>query len=1093
MHFKKGFFILVFLLVGVGLRAQTVNLVRKNVSLLQLFKEIKSQTGYSVVWNEQAFNANQNLDVAFRNAQLKQVMSYVAAKLPILYTIENKMVIVKDGKILEDPMLKKPVVKDSLQDDHWIKEYNLYQVDIVSTGYQQIPKDRSTGSFVLVDNAQINRKVSGDLLSRLDGITSGLLFNKNTLASSSGGLDLSIRGRSTIYANDQPLIILDNFPFNGDWNAINPNDVASVTVLKDAAAAAIWGVRAGNGVIVITTKKGSYKMPLNLSFNSNVTISEKADVFYNPNYLSASDYIDIETFLFNNGKYDAALADKVTYPVLSPVVQLLDKQRKGYSPSETALQLNALRGNDIRNEELKYYYRKPVSQQYFLNMSGGTAKSGHYLSAGYDRSLLSLVNNESNRVTINTQHNVKIGKKLELNGGLYYTGTNGTLDSTIQITSVGAPYYQFKDKKGNPTVFPRDYSADFNTKALSQGFLDWNYVPLDELNQAPTRVKSNDLRLSAGLKYTIISGLNAEIRYQNEQIKNNAELLSSLESYSTRDQINRYSILNAGQVIGYHIPVGAIQSQTTSKIKSQNFRAEMNYQKKWKSHEVNAIAGYELSEYDTEAYRNKKYGYDAKTGKSTDVDTLSNFNLNPSGIGAITSNTNLFGKLDRIRSVFAKASYTYNHKYTISGSMRTDASNYFGVKTNQKDIPLWSTGALWNLDEENFYKLNWLPVLKLRASYGFNGNLDKRNTGITTFNYSRLAAANSNLPFAFINNIGNPELRWEKIGIANLGIDFGLKDQVVSGKVEFYFKKGTGMIGDKAFPASTGIQVLRGNYSEMKASGLDISIHSRNVKGRVSWQTDLLFSMGRDKITKYDFLEPSSIYYVGLYSVKPVLNKPVFGIYSYKWAGLDPLNGDPRGYVKGETSEDYGRIINEASVAELEYNGPARPTIFGSFNNTISFCRFTVGINVSYKLGYYFRKPSVNYYNMYQVGLSGNMNKDFTQRWLNPGDEGKTNIPSMGKYTSDSTRDRFYNGSSATVAKADHIRLQDVSLNYDLDHFSWKKIPLKQIQLYVYANDLGIIWKANDFGLDPDLITGSSERLSNPTAKSISFGIKASF
>jgi TonB-linked SusC/RagA family outer membrane protein len=1093
MRFKKEVFILIFILISVGLRAQTVNLVRKNIALLQLFKEIKSQTGYSVVWNEQAFTANQNLDVSFRNAGLKQVMDYLLGKLPLLYTIENKMVIVKDRKKTGDSLPNKPLDADSLKNDDVLKEYDLYQVDIVSTGYQQTPKDQSTGSFILVDNAQINRKVSGDLITRLDGITSGLLFNKNTLVSGSGGLDLSIRGRSTIYANDQPLIILDNFPFNASWNALNPNDVSSVTVLKDAAAAAIWGVRAGNGVIVITTKKGKFKMPLNVSFNSNLTLSGKADVFYNPYYLSSSDYIDIETFLFNNGKYDAALADPVNSAELSQVVRLLDKQKKGYSSSETAIQLNALRAQDFRKEELKYYYQKPVSQQYFVNMSGGTKKSTHYLSAGYDRSLLSLRNNQDNRITVNTHHTVKIGKHLELTGGLYYVGNIGKMDSTIFQTVNATPYYQFKDQNGKPTVFNRGRSAEFQTNALSQGFLDWTYVPLDELDRNTSHVNNNDYRVNMGLKYTIIAGLNAEIKYQNERIKNTAEVLRSQESYIVRDMINRYSIIDGGRVVGYHVPVGAIQFQNVNRIRSQNFRAELNYQKGWENHEVGAIAGYELSEYDTENYIYSKYGYDASTGQSVAVDTSTLFNLNPSGRGNISTVANLYGKLDRIRSAFAKVSYTYEGKYMLSGSMRTDASNYFGVKTNQKYVPLWSTGFLWRLDQENFYKLNWLPVLKLRASYGFNGNLDKKNTGVITFAYSGVLNVGSNLPYAFVSSIGNPELRWEKIGIANFGIDFGFKEQVVSGKVEFYLKKGTGMIGDKAFPASTGIKVLRGNYSEMKSSGIDISIHSHNLRGRISWQTDFLLSTAHDKVSRYDYLEQGSILYTGEYNSRPVLNRPVFGIYSYKWAGLDPSNGDPRGFFKGEVSKDYGRIVTETGITDLEYNGPARPTIFGAFNNTISFNRFTVGVNISYKLGYYFRKPSVNYYKMYQFSIIENSNVDFNRRWQKPGDEMTTKVPSMGTYGSDANRDRFYNGSSATVVKGDHIRLQDISLSYDCNLANWKKIPFKQIQLYVYANELGLIWKANDFGLDPDLISSFYGRLLNPRAKSISFGIKAGF
>jgi TonB-linked SusC/RagA family outer membrane protein len=1094
MRLKRGIVIFILLLMSAAAHAQKLNYVQKNVSLEWLFKEIKKQTGFSVVWNEQEFNVNQRVDVNFRNADLQKVMDDVSGKLPLTYTIMGKMVVVKTKMVVapeqvaKQPSAHKPLA--ILQ-----KEFNLNQVDIVSTGYQRIAKERATGSFVLVDSAQLNRRVSSDILSRLEGITSGLLFNKNTVSSNSGNLDLSIRGRSTIYANDQPLIILDNFPFNGDFGAVNPNDVANITVLKDAAAASIWGVRAGNGVIVITTKKGKYGQPLNISLNTNLTLSGKPDLFYNPNYLGSSDFIDIERYLFNNGKYDAALADKLNYPVISPVVQILNHQRQGQSAAETEQQLNALRGNDIRNEELKYFYRQPVSQQYFLNMSKGTDKSSHYFSAGYDRSLYSLVNNEDNRFTVNTQHSVKLLKNLELSAGLYYVRNKGTVDSTILVTSGlnFTPYYLFKDANGNASVYERDYSTEFKSLAVSKGFLDWSYVPLNELNLPPSTVKANDLRVNTGLKYTFIPGLSAELKYQYQKINNSSELVSGVEAYLTRSLINQYSIVNAGQVSGYNIPLGAIQYQTTAKAVAQNFRAQLNYEKEWDKHAVSAIAGYELSEFDTQAYKYTRYGYNAATGNSVNVDTLTTFNLNPSGRGKINTGADLFGKLDRIRSAFTNAAYTYDYKYTVSASARIDGSNYFGVKTNQKNVPLWSLGALWHLDREAFYKSEWLPVLKLRASYGFNGNLDRGNTGITTFKYNVVNAIYTNLPYANIMNIGNPELRWEKIGIANFALDFGLKNQVITGRIEYFFKKGFDMLGDKSFPSSTGIKILRGNYSEMKSNGFDISLNSRNLDGQVKWQTNVLLSLVHDRVTLYDVVEPNTVYYVGNYSISPLVGQPVYGIYSYRWAGLDPLNGDPRGYVNGKISKDYTAIVDQAKPEDLEYNGPARPTIFGALNNTVSYCRFTLGINISYKMGYYFRKPSVNYYNMYDVGLSRSMNSDFTRRWQSSGDEGKTNVPSMGNYGDDDARDKFYNGSSATVLKGDHIRLQDISLGYDFDASNWKSIPLKQIQLYLYANNLGILWKANKDGLDPDLIPGPGERLVNPLPKSFSFGLKASF
>ncbi|TCC98343.1 SusC/RagA family TonB-linked outer membrane protein [Pedobacter hiemivivus] len=1096
MLLKKGVIVFILMLLGIAVRAQKLNYVQKNVSLSRFFKEIRKQTGASVVWNEKGFNVNQQIDADFRNVELKTAIDQIAAKLHFTYSMVDKMIVVKDQLVVANPIeTVKPKIDNKPVATEEKKEFNLPGVEIISTGYQRIPKERVTGSFAMVDSAQLNRRVSPDIFSRLEGITSGLLFNKNTLNSTSGNLDISIRGRSTIYANDQPLIILDNFPFNGDFNSINPNDVANISVLKDAASASIWGVRAGNGVIVITTKSGKYKQPLKLSFNSNLTVSGKPDVFYNPNYLSSKDFIDVETFLFNNGKYDAALLDQVNFPVVSPVVKILDRQKKGQSATVTEQQLDALRGNDIRNEELKYFYRNPISQQYYLNMSKGTDVSSHYLSAGYDRSLASLVNNENNRITVNTQHSVKLLKNLELNAGLYYVRTSGKMDSTIAGTSSPnfTPYYQFKDGNGNATVFESAYSGGFNAQAMAKGFLDWSYVPLDELGLPSTTVLGNDLRLNGGLNYTFLPGLKAEVKYLYQHIKNNSQLTSGLERHLTRSSINQYAILQAGQVSGYNIPLGAIQYQTMRKAVSKNFRAQLNYEKDWQKHAIYAIAGYELSEFDTQANTSINYGYDKRTGSSVPIDAVTVFNLNPSGNGKINTGGDLFGRLDRIRSLFANAVYIYDQKYVVSASMRMDGSNYFGVKTNQKNVPLWSAGALWHLDREAFYKMNWLPVLKLRASYGINGNLDKSNTGITTIRNNIANAVYTNLPFASIVNIGNPELRWEKIGIANLGLDFGFKDNVVSGKVDYFFKRGTDMLGDKAFSASTGIKVLRGNYSEMKARGIDILLTSQNLNGIVKWQTNALFSTVHDWVTLYDVIETTGASYFDNNLAKPLLGKPVYGIYSYRSAGLDPLNGDPRGYLKDQISKDYNRILTETTVDDLEYNGAARPTVFGGLNNTISFRKFTFAFSISYKLGYYFRKPSVNYYSMYHLGLDKGLKKDFERRWQKSGDELFTNVPSQANYTEGSFRDIFYLNSSSTIAKGDHVRLQDISLSFDLDDSNWKSIPVKQMQLYLYANNMGVIWKANDFGLDPDLVPGTNDRLAHPVPMNFSLGIKVSF
>ncbi|WP_448634125.1 hypothetical protein [Pedobacter panaciterrae] len=577
------------------------------------------------------------------------------------------------------------------------------------------------------------------------------------------------------------------------------------------------GVRAGNGVIVITTKRGKNLQPLSVSVNSNVAISGKPDLSYNQIFLSSSDYIDIETFLFNHGKYDEILNNPQNYNVISPVVQILNKQRMGQSADETAQQLNVLRTKDVRNDELKYFYRRPVSQQYAVSLSGGTAKTNHYFSTGYDKTDASLIANNNSRITINSQNTIRPVKNLELELGLYYVKSTSNVDSALsEISSLTAPYYQFRDTNGQNNVFDRNFSSSFKKDAQNNGFLDWSYLPLNELGKSPLIIKNNDLRLNGGLTYTIIPGLSATLKYQYQQFDSKASRYNSIETYQTRHLINQYSILTSGIVSGYNIPLGGILYTANGKASSNSVRTQLNYERSWQKSTVSAIIGYEISESISDLNRQTKYGYDQNSGKSAAVDTVSYFDLNPVGSGRIGTNYNVFKKTDRMRSSYINVAYTYDGRYTLSGSARVDGSNYFGIKTNQKYVPLWSGGALWNIDREDFYKLNWLPVLKLRASYGYSGNLDKSNTGITTLRYNALGAAYTNLTFASIINIGNPELRWEKVAIANVGVEFGLKNPSINGKVEYYIKNGSDILGDKSFPSNTKHQNLKRQLLEIK-------------------------------------------------------------------------------------------------------------------------------------------------------------------------------------------------------------------------------------------------------------------------------------
>src|SRR5690606_14880483 len=273
----------------------------------------------------------------------------------------------------------------------------------VSTGYQRIPKERATGSFVHIDKKLLNRKVGTNVLDRLDGITSGLIFN----SSSTSDELISIRGRSTLLGREaaMPLIVVDNFPYEGNIENINPNNIESITVLKDAAAASIWGARSGNGVIVITTKQGRRNSPLSIEFNANTTIGQKPDLLSLRTALTASDYIDVETELFRKGYYDSDLSNTNSWPAITPVVELLDRHRKGeVDSSALSAYLTGLRQLDVRNDYLAHVYRKSIKQQYALGIRGGTPRNAYSFSLGYDNNDDFIFRNGYKRITLNANN-----------------------------------------------------------------------------------------------------------------------------------------------------------------------------------------------------------------------------------------------------------------------------------------------------------------------------------------------------------------------------------------------------------------------------------------------------------------------------------------------------------------------------------------------------------------------------------------------------------------------------------------------------------------------------------------------------------------
>ena len=975
-------------------------------------------------------------------------------------------------------------------------ENALTEVSILSTGYQKIPKERATGSFSQPNKEAFESRISSDIISRLQGITSGLNFNSGVTGPNQGKPDISIRGRSTIYSNDQPLIVVDNFPYNGNINDINPQDVESINILKDAAAASIWGVKAGNGVIVITTKKGKKDQATQISAGANITIGKKSDLNYDPNFLSSDEYINVQQFLFRNGKYDADLMDQRNYPSIPAAVEIMAAKRNGtISKQDSINQIGELKKIDIRNGLYKYYYVSPINQQYSLNISSSTKNNQYYFSSGYDKIQTELKSVYNDRITLNFNNiytpiaKLKITTQFNYVLGKTHTSNPLSLANATGISNIYFPYTSFADENGTPLALNRGFNNLFIQKASENKFLDWSYVPLQDLKEVQNITKSYEARIFTGLKYELLKGLSLEAKYQYQQYKTTQSDLRGLNSFGTRDLINRYSILTNGKVTNYNIPVGDILSLIDGQTISNNLRGQINFSKPGK-HSVYAIAGAEIIEYRNSNNSNQLYGYNSETDNFTAVNNITGFNLNPTGYGFITSGDGIRNGIDRFKSFFTSASYTYDNKYTISASARQDGSNYFGVSSNQKTVPLWSAGLKWNITEELFFPPGLLSSLQFRATYGYNGNLNKSVTGITTLRYST-NAAHTNLPYATVSNLGNPELRWEKNAILNLGVDFNNTGNWLSGSIEYFFKNGADLIGDQLLAPSVGYlspttatNALRGNFAHMKGSGFDLQLNSKNLNGSLTWTTMLNFSRATDKVTRYDQKTVTAFgnFPTSNGSILPYVGKPVYSLYSYRWAGLDPETGDPQGFVNGKISKNYSDLLNPATINDIIYEGPSRPVYYGGISNHFTYQRFSILFNISFKLGYFFRRSTLNYDELLSGGPG---HKDYTSRWQKTGDERTTSIPSL-VYPASSQRDNFYSYSEATIEKGDHIRLQDVSLSYDIiNPNNTSRSAFKKLQIFIYTNNLGLLWRANKKGLDPDYAYGGT-----PYTRTTAIGLK---
>jgi hypothetical protein len=342
----------------------------------------------------------------------------------------------------------------------------------------------------------------------------------------------------------------------------------------------------------------------------------------------------------------------------------------------------------------------------------------------------------------------------------------------------------------------------------------------------------------------------------------------------------------------------------------------------------------------------------------------------------------------------------------------------------------------------------------------------------------------TNFPFALPDQFPNPDLRWEKTGMLNVGVDFAMKNNILSGSIEYYRKKGKDLLGKSTadYTAVPNSSIIK-NVANMLGNGLEMNLNARIIDKIFKWNTTLIYSYKTNKVTRYYLSSQNGFNYVNSGGViSPIEGKPLYSIISYKWGGLDPQTGDPQGFMGKQISKDYSYLLYD-SLKNLVLSGPATPTSYGYFNNSFSWKRLSLTSCISYKFGYFFRKQSISYSDL---AYNWKGTDDFSKRWQKPGDEIKTMVPSL-IYPLDDSRDAFYSNSETLVKRADNIRFEYINLGYSFNNKFSQKLHLSSLTVYTIIDNLGIIWKANHENIDPDY----SQEV--PPSKSITFGLKVIF
>lgn len=1138
------FLTMVIMQVSATTYAQRITLNRTNASLSQVFKEIRQQSGYDFFYNNALIKKSKNVSIQLKNASIQEVLDRCFEGQPLTYKIENNAVIVHEkprdlmdqlldvlktidvrGKVTDEKGMPLPGaairVKGSKQatstDDSGafllkgleenavleitfvgykskqiaarpdlgtivleINDAKLDEVMVVAYGTQR--KQELVGSIASVSSAQLSRQQVVSVTQGLQGLAAGVML-VNPSGQPGTAPSIRIRGISSINASSSPLLVVDGIPYDGNINTINPADVESINVLKDASAAALYGSRAANGVIMISTKKGKAGDDPQINFYTSYGRSSRAIEEFA--YVSSEDYLKLAWETQKNYAVSQGIANPGQY-ASDNLITGTNTYGLKYNPYNVANPIDAngqlkSGANLLWNTDWeKLSSNKSAGRKNIgVSIAGGAEKYRYFISADYlDQDGLVM---HSNYKRISTRFNGDANLKKWLKVGINTTISSSKENNPVQS---GARY-------SNAILFQRLVSSiypEYRRNNAGELVLDNTGKPIYDFGstQVGNTVNHNRPASAAG-------NMNAIALLQLD--KNTGQALqTSMNAYGEIkfsealkfksnigvDRFNTSSLIYANPQLGDAAPVKGRVRIDNGFTSSWTWNNMLSYDRTFGQHKIGAMVSAEA--YDLTVKTNAV----GTTGFPVP-------GLEEVGAGASKETALSATNRNRLQSYLGRLTYNYADKYFLEGTLRTDGSTRWS-KAERWGV-FYAIGGSWLLSNEGFMKGQQVfDQVKLRASYGELGNQALTEffpyLTVYTTGYNDLA-----FPGVYNTTLGNPNLSWEKMGTYNIGLDLSFLHNRVDASIEYYDKNTFDLIFNRPFPTSTGVTGIVDNIGKLKNSGIELTLNSRNVEGRkFKWSTMFNLATVKNKITAL----PQTAIIAGNKRLEVGHSFNEFWI--YEWAGVNPDNGKPQWYADDPNHPGGTVIVNQIAAvlpsggnpgspaARRSYQGSSIPKITGGFSNNFSYGNFDFSFLFNYAFGG--KILDTDYIRLMHgfSRLGSSLSTDILNRWQKAGDQ--TDVPALNFRQNDWES----NPSTRHLFSGDYVRLRNVTLGYVLPERlrSITGNVIRSMRIYVQADNL-YTWTRLKKGTDPEQNIEGTTSNSSSAFKTFSAGLNVTF